>query len=336
MQREAYYDNARFLLILLVVFGHLLTPFTDKSHIGSTFYWLIYTFHMPAFILISGYFAKGFRKKGYVGKIAKKLVIPYFMFQAIYAIYYVFIHKKDSFVVDPFDPQWSLWFLLSLFFWNLLLYVVTKFDWKWTLPVTLVLGVLVGYISFVGNYLSLSRTFVFLPIFLAGFYMKHEHFKWLQNIRVRIGAISVISIGFLVFYFIPEFNSDWLLGSKSYEVLNVGALGGLYRSLWYIGTFIITFSFLSLVPSKQYFFTDLGGRTLYVYLLHGFIIQYVRNANVFDLNNWQDFVLLSLVALGLTFLLSSRVVYIVTQPIIEFKTTKLRHLLSSRTEIGQR
>jgi fucose 4-O-acetylase-like acetyltransferase len=87
-ERDYYFDNAKFLLIFLVVFGHLISPVKDQSELVYTIYNFIYTFHMPAFILISGYFTKGFFKKGYLRKILKKVLIPYIIFQVVYSFYY--------------------------------------------------------------------------------------------------------------------------------------------------------------------------------------------------------------------------------------------------------
>ena len=39
-------------------------------------------------------------------------------------------------------------------------------------------------------------------------------------------------------------------------------------------------SFMSFVPRKQYFFTQLGKNTLYVYLLHGFFIKTFRKSEI--------------------------------------------------------
>jgi fucose 4-O-acetylase-like acetyltransferase len=69
--RDAYYDNAKFLLVFFVVFGHFIQSYIHEDQLIYTLYTTIYTFHMPAFILISVFFAKGFHKKGYLKKIAK-------------------------------------------------------------------------------------------------------------------------------------------------------------------------------------------------------------------------------------------------------------------------
>ena len=51
-ERDYQFDNIRLLLIFFVVFGHLLESFA----IGSLLYRFIYSFHMPVFIFINGYF----------------------------------------------------------------------------------------------------------------------------------------------------------------------------------------------------------------------------------------------------------------------------------------
>lgn len=61
MERGYQYDNIKFILILFVIFGHLLEYI--KGDISENIYRIIYTFHMPVFIFISGYFAKYNRKK---------------------------------------------------------------------------------------------------------------------------------------------------------------------------------------------------------------------------------------------------------------------------------
>ena len=69
--RDYFFDNARAFLIFLVVFGHLLQPYTSEDKFLSALYLLIYSFHMPTFLFISGYFAKNLDKPHYLEKIAK-------------------------------------------------------------------------------------------------------------------------------------------------------------------------------------------------------------------------------------------------------------------------
>ncbi|WP_368917457.1 acyltransferase family protein, partial [Staphylococcus haemolyticus] len=76
-KRDYFFDNARAILIFLVVFGHMIQPYTSESKYLSALYLLIYSFHMPSFLFISGYFAKHLDKPHYLENVAKKLIAPY-------------------------------------------------------------------------------------------------------------------------------------------------------------------------------------------------------------------------------------------------------------------
>ena len=69
-QRDLGLDNIRALLIFLVVFCHLCELFHGK--ITDRLYLIIYSFHMPCFLFLSGYYARFDAKK-----VAKHLLLPY-------------------------------------------------------------------------------------------------------------------------------------------------------------------------------------------------------------------------------------------------------------------
>ncbi|MBM7586601.1 fucose 4-O-acetylase-like acetyltransferase [Bacillus pakistanensis] len=336
-KRNNYFDNAKFLLIFLVVFGHIIRSYIESDPFILSVYKTIYTFHMPAFILVSGFFAKGFYKKGYLAKLFKKLLIPYFLFQFIYTIFYYFLYNKSSFTINPFDPHWSLWFLISLFCWNVLLYLFVKV-WKlgplYGLVLSFGIGILIGYIDFISNYLSLSRTFVFFPLFLLGFYLRKEHFDWVQTNKARLIGISAFILTLIGMYFIPEFSDKWLLGSKPYGELDDHSFYSPFaRIAVYCLNIIMVFSFFTLVPKRQHFFTKWGTSTLYVYLLHGFIVRTFRESEVQNyFHTTESIILLLAVSLLLTIVLSTRLFTSITQPIIEVKWTKLKKLFISFKE----
>ncbi len=322
--RLSYFDNAKFFLIFLVVFGHIIRPFIDESTAMLTIYKFVYTFHMPAFILISGYFAKGYNKKGYVAKIAKKLILPYLIFQGIYSVYYFAIEKQGATVLDPLDPHWSLWFLVSLFFWNVFLFGATKLSAKWALFIAFLLGIGIGYFDLVSNYLSLSRTFVFFPLFLIGFYLKKEHFMILTRPNIRLIALTLLAITFISYFYL-DFDYEWLFGSKPYSQFTELSINSAFIRLgFYSLTLITSLCFLSLIPKRRAFFTEWGTRTFYVYLLHGFIIQYMRNSDVIEwLGDYRSIALLTLLSILLTTILSTKTVKEIASPIIELKPSHL-------------
>ncbi|MCA1059406.1 acyltransferase family protein [Rossellomorea aquimaris] len=334
-QRDYYFDNAKFILIFLVVFGHVIRSYIESDPFILSLYKTIYTFHMPAFILVAGFFAKGFYKKGYIQKLAKKLILPYIVFQLIYTVYYHFLYQESTFEVDPLNPHWSLWFLISLFCWNALLYAFIKwFKFKPVtgLTVAFSIGLIVGFADVISNYLSLSRTFVFFPIFLMGYYMEKEHFEYFKTNKARLVAGSLFVIVFLGMYFIPEFSDKWLLGSKPYgDFAWNSAISMAVRAAVYLLNVVMIFSFFTFVPTKRQFFTKWGKNTLYVYLLHGFLIRLFRESQLKDIIDPTTSLLLLLgVSFVLTMIFSTKFFTSITQPIIEFKSTKLQKLLSKR------
>lgn len=72
-ERKYKFDNLRFILMFLVVFGHFLALQDEYS-----LYRFIYSFHMPAFIFISGYFAKYSRRR--ILEVFLMLAEKYFAF----------------------------------------------------------------------------------------------------------------------------------------------------------------------------------------------------------------------------------------------------------------
>ena len=61
-KRILYFDALKFFAIWLVVLGHYLQEI-DCGSVGSYTNQVIYTFHMPLFIMISGFFAQKFNNQ---------------------------------------------------------------------------------------------------------------------------------------------------------------------------------------------------------------------------------------------------------------------------------
>ncbi|MBT2649482.1 acyltransferase family protein [Bacillus sp. ISL-34] len=333
-QRDFFFDNAKFILMAFVVFGHLLNTYIHDSETIYALYKTIYSFHMPAFILVSGFFAKGFYQKGYLGKITKKLILPYIIFQLIYTVYYYFLYERSAITVDLLDPQWSLWFLISLFCWNIMLLGFSKLKPSVGIGLSFLIALLIGYIDNISNYLSLSRTFVFFPMFLIGYHLSKDHLKKLFTPKVRLASLSVMLVIFIGFYLNTDINYKWLLGSKPYAELEDATIVSMFKRLGFYGLGIISvFSFLSFIPRGQYFFTNWGKQTLYVYLLHGFFIRFFRESTIQEyFSNTESFIMLAGLSFLITVLLSSEMIATMAQPIIELKATKTKRFMTKTKE----
>mgnify|MGYP001578714306 CR=1 FL=1 len=77
MQRLDWIDIAKFLGIVLVVSGHVIS---SSSPGGAYIVWFIFLFHMPLFFVLSGYVFRSLPASVLMRRRAKTLLIPYISF----------------------------------------------------------------------------------------------------------------------------------------------------------------------------------------------------------------------------------------------------------------
>ena len=58
VKRIQKWDILKFVLIFLVVFGHVVDTYFDQSGWAKSLIVIIYSFHMPVFVFVSGLFSK--------------------------------------------------------------------------------------------------------------------------------------------------------------------------------------------------------------------------------------------------------------------------------------
>lgn len=118
-QRDSFFDNAKYLAIVLVAMGHSWAPVKGDSRILEGLYDVVYTFHMPAFIIISGFFSRSFdMRPDRLKRLVTGVLVPYVVFQTAYLIFRRYVgHSGDPF--DLFSPWYLTWFLCALFVWRL-------------------------------------------------------------------------------------------------------------------------------------------------------------------------------------------------------------------------
>ncbi|GGA43916.1 putative membrane-bound acyltransferase YkrP [Kroppenstedtia guangzhouensis] len=311
-QRDYYFDNIKFVLIILVVIGHTYRPLIDESSILKAIYLAIYSFHMPLFILVSGYFAKGYNREGQNRKLISSILVPYLIFQILYSIYDHLVYGTDSLEISILDPYWIMWFLFSLFLWRLMMLPLFV-NLKYPLVTALILSIAVGYIDEADGFLSLSRTIAFFPFFLLGFYLRRDHFKVLFSPWKRVigwaGCILLVPLMYWLEFLSPFDLSfrRWLYFTDPYESLGHPEWSaGLIRVGFIILTLVVSAWVLAVIPREKTWFSAMGSRSLTVYLLHGFFIKFYDALDVDDKYPGPPlFILATLGAIALTFLLSS-------------------------------
>ncbi|MGW7353828.1 acyltransferase family protein [Streptomyces sp. NPDC054784] len=286
-QRDPFFDNAKYLTILLVGVGHAWDPLRADSRTAEALYYVIYTFHMPAFILVSGYLSRSFTgKPGQLKRLVTGVAVPYLVFEIVYTFFMRWADDPNR-AFSLQKPGFALWFLVALFIWRL----TTPF-WKtlrWPVPVALAIGVAASVTDDIGSDLNLMRVLQFLPFFVIGLQLRPEHFQLVKRREARLAAVPVIALTLLFSYWaVPRMSKDWFLHEKSASEMAVPDWAGaaMYLALFGCGL-VLTACFLSWVPRRHMWFTALGGGTLYAYLLHVYPIKLSREFDWYDME-WVD------------------------------------------------
>lgn len=327
-RRIPVWDNARFLAVTLVVIGHGIQRLTADSNNALIVYLFIYAFHMPAFAIISGYFSTA--KPPTVRRMKKvltHLVIPYLVMEAIWSLVQFLVEGRGNF--NPSKPSWTLWFLLALAIFRLTLPYLALL--RWPLIISVLFSVGVGYLDNVGSTFSLSRAIGIMPFFILGWKAREWGIveRW-QNLGarvwwIRIGAIAVFATWLcIVGTFIQTWRDIdlrfWFFYDDSYSGLGLESWwAGVIRFGLIVVAVVLCAAFLALVPRRTGWMTDLGKATMYVYLLHSFVLYPLRESGFLTGEHASaSWLVLMIVASAATSLvLSSRVVRRVFRPIIE-------------------
>jgi fucose 4-O-acetylase-like acetyltransferase len=329
-ERVPFWDNARFVCIALVVAGHAIQRLTSGSDSALVLYLFIYAFHMPAFAIISGYFSKaGPPTAAQMQRVITDILLPYVIMESIWTLVKFAVNGTLS--VNFTTASWTLWFLLALGIFRLLLPYLALVRWPLMWAVAFSVGV--GYLENVDSTFSLSRAIGILPFFVLGWKLQHWRIidAWravddratvirLAAVAVLIGWIAVLATSIELWRAIDL--RYWFFYLDPYTALGGDQWwAGLLRLAVLALAVILTAAVFVLIPRRQTWFTRFGQATMYVYLLHSFVLYPIRESGLLGGQNSGLPWLVGMLALSLviTLVLASPWVRRATRPLIEPK-----------------
>ena len=288
--RDPYFDNAKFLAVVLVVIGHAWEPLRSANVGGrlleaaQTF---VYAFHLPAFIVMCGYFSRGFTTaRGRTRKLVAAIVVPYAIFSVAYPLW-VRLLAGGHVGWDPLEPYYLTWFLPALLAWRLSVPLWRQL--RHPIAVALVISLIAGFCT-LPSMLNAAQVLSFLPFFVAGLLAGPEHFALLRRRGARIAGTLVLLAGAAAAYALTTgVDPEWIHWRRSFAQLGVGAPAGIgFRFLAMAAAALLTVAFLAVVPARRTRFTRLGAATMYAYLLHGFVTLYLSYQDwYYRISGWQ-------------------------------------------------
>ncbi|MGW0993623.1 acyltransferase family protein [Streptomyces sp. NPDC002523] len=311
-QRDAFFDNAKYLAVVLVAMGHSWEPLKGDSRILEAMYTVVYSFHMPAFIIISGYFSRSFdMRPDRLKRLLTGVVVPYVLFETAYSLFRNLVAGGAPEEISLLDPWYLTWFLAALFVWRM-----TTPIWKLVrrpLPLAIGLAMLASATPSIGDDFDLQRVLQFLPYFVLGLCMKPEHFQLVRRRWVRIASVPVFLVALAFgWWAVPRTSTAWFYHRDAAQELGAPWWCGPVMVLAMLGcALLLTACFFAWVPRRTMWFTTLGAGTLYGYLLHGFLVKFA------DYRGWYDHAFLHrpLGEIAVTIAFAAAVTVLCTRPV---------------------
>lgn len=109
--RIALFDNIKGLLIILVVAGHMMYPIHNDNPTLSTTFDIIYLFHMPLFVFMSGLFAKSTYRNG---SLNYDRIISFAVLGIAYQAALLAVSSKDITLASMLRFTSAPWYLIAM------------------------------------------------------------------------------------------------------------------------------------------------------------------------------------------------------------------------------
>lgn len=194
--RDITFDMMKGIGIILVIIGHL----------AHGFGWLvpaIYTFHMPLFFILSGYFYKEKKITELLHRDFRSLLVPYLLVTATTIIYGILVGawqhapEKTWYWINSFlyaginnSGIGPLWFLLAMFWcrllYNLLYKIVKQIPGLTILYMVIISYILFAIISYAHNYMQTINAQCFINGIYAMFYFSLGHLANVLRNKIQI------------------------------------------------------------------------------------------------------------------------------------------------------
>ena len=211
--RNKQIDTAKGILMSLVILGHVLLASSNLTRAGSFLLKLIYSFHMPAFLIISGILFDREKQKSndfqtFLFTRAKHILIPYFIFEILGGIVqnvFAYGSRETAFTVLTRIVTFQMyvgadWYLLTYFLAIILVYLANKYiqnDQYLLISAVLLFATVSVFQGQLLNKLSvfILRILLAYSLIVSGIFLKESILSFSLKKILLAGACFILSVG---------------------------------------------------------------------------------------------------------------------------------------------
>jgi Fucose 4-O-acetylase and related acetyltransferases len=277
-ERNIYIDYLKGLLIILVVLGHAIQyiGYGNADAWNNYLYQLIYMFHMPLFIALSGYLAFFSIQKHPITVFLKNkllyIAVPMLVWCFFMAQVYFFC--KNDLNILAFLKEFGLqldishWFLKAIIVYSLFVCFLTRFRWDtWFLVVSIILITLFPF----RVHFNLDLIISFYPFFVIGYLLGNVNmakcYQWCIRYIIPIVFVSVVCF-FLWNKETYAYNTPSNWNCMPIVLLRLG--GGVSVSILFM---LVSYFLFQKITSQKciHTLTMVGQNSLGIYLMQSYV-----------------------------------------------------------------
>lgn len=305
-ERELLPDLLRGFAVILVVFGHCIQEGSGEAYragqqyFSDRLYQFIYSFHMPLFMMISGYLSwnsiiHAGDKDGRLSLVRRRaasLLVPVFAWTALDYMRILIVNAQSGkpqpealVFVYFYNALNNLWFLWAVWWCFLAVFVMRHFLKE--RAVIYVLGFLVMFV--IPDGLGLGAYKYMLPYYLFGYYM-HDSMQlrgWNFSNKPKLWMTVVAGLAFIGLF--RYYNEDSLIYLTGYKLIGTQAVRQLWIDIYrfligLVGSlfFVFLWQYISVWLGKAdrsaavrmvlRFFQLLGVYSMGIYIVSGYLL----------------------------------------------------------------
>ena len=311
--RNVGIDILKALLAFTVIFGHVLQIAIsdgDSSDVTWVVKNFIYSFHMPLFAFISGFFANAkLPIVDYTKQKFKQLILPVFFWGIIIAAYNVIVLGMGQLIVVKNFIIYDLWYLKSLFIILLISWPFFKYHSIIYCLLTLIFGFLCG---------GLFLFALLIPSFYLGCFIKKILLKKSCLLILFLSSVVVFVIELL--FINPSMNVGDLNLLRTFEINGIiNYFNRLLLALSACITFFVSFYYinsLSFVGHRLSWLGNIGQQSLAIYAIQSLFVEKFGRLIIHEIN------ILCYLLLSLLLFIFISFIIILAVRFIDNKTTK--------------
>jgi fucose 4-O-acetylase-like acetyltransferase len=144
---------------------------------------------------------------------------------------------------------------------------------RYPVALSVLVYLLAGLSDLRGDF-SMDRFFGLMPFFVIGLVLRPHHLDLLNRRRIKIASVFVlVGAAAVAILIAPHVHIEPFYFKSSYAHLHeTWYVGMAVRAGLLVAALAMSAAVMALVPRRTTWFSDLGTRTLYAYLLHGIVV----------------------------------------------------------------